>query len=173
MTIDWRGVASAHGPLVWRTVYRLLNNYDDALDCYQDVFVDAWKLSVRQPVDHWAALLTTLATRRAIDRLRQRRRSRSRIIGLDDVPEPSDESPSPLGQIVASDLLDFVRSEIALLPGKQAEVFWLSSIEEFTHQKISEQMRIPPGEVRVLLHRARARLQEALETKTTAERKKQ
>jgi RNA polymerase sigma factor (sigma-70 family) len=54
--------------------------------------------------------------------------------------------------------MTLVRERLAQLPDKQAEVFWLSCIEGQTHQQISAQMQVAPGEVRVLLHRARAGL---------------
>jgi RNA polymerase sigma factor (sigma-70 family) len=51
-----------------------------------------------------------------------------------------------------------VRGGMAELPKKQAEVFWLSCLEGLSHQQIATRMQLPPGEVRVLLHRARTRL---------------
>ena len=40
---DWRTILAEHGPAVWRTVYRLLDHHADALDCYQDTFLAAWR----------------------------------------------------------------------------------------------------------------------------------
>jgi RNA polymerase sigma-70 factor (ECF subfamily) len=77
---------------------------------------------------------------------------------------------SPLKRVMAAETLDQIRVELANLPGKQAEVFWLSHVEELTHQEISDSMAIPPGEVRVLLHRARSRLRDLLETIRVDER---
>jgi RNA polymerase sigma-70 factor (ECF subfamily) len=51
-----------------------------------------------------------------------------------------------------------VRCGMAELPEKQAEVFWLSCLEGLSNHQIAARMQIPPGEVRVLLHRARTRL---------------
>ena len=55
-----------------------------------------------------------------------------------------------------------VRQLLARLPAKQAQVFYLSCIEEMPHSEISREMQISGVEVRVLLHRARARLRAAL-----------
>jgi RNA polymerase sigma-70 factor (ECF subfamily) len=63
--------------------------------------------------------------------------------------------------------MDRVRAGMAELPDKQAEVFWLSCIEGLAHHQISDRMAIPPGEVRVLLHRARARLRAVLDRSAT------
>ena len=65
---DWHEIISAHEAMLWRTVYRVLNDRDDALDCCQEALLDAYKYSINREVDDWGALLTTLATRRAIDR---------------------------------------------------------------------------------------------------------
>ena len=167
---DWRSILEEHGPMVWRTVCRLLDHHADALDCYQDTFLAAWRFARRARVDDWAPFLTSLATRRAIDRLRQRSRSRARTTGFDDVPEPATTAASPVESARASELVALVREGLARLPEKQAEVFWLSCIEGRSHQEISVYMQIPPGEVRVLLHRARAGLARVLEPKLLDER---
>jgi RNA polymerase sigma-70 factor (ECF subfamily) len=163
---DWPLILAEHGPTVWRTVYRLLDHHADALDCYQQTFLAAWRFAQRQAVTDWASFLTSLATRRAMDRLRQRYRDRSRFIGIDSQPELRSEADSPLGHASARELVDRVREGMAELPDKQANVFWLNCIEGLSHQQISDRMEIPPGEVRVLLHRARTRLRALLDRGT-------
>src|SRR5713226_2297346 len=66
---DWPLILAEHGPTVWRTVYRLLDHHADALDCYQETFLAAWRFAERAPVADWPSFLTSLATRRAMDRL--------------------------------------------------------------------------------------------------------
>jgi RNA polymerase sigma-70 factor (ECF subfamily) len=163
--VDWNEVLTAHGPSVWRTVYRLLGEYTDALDCYQETFLAAYRWANGRAVDNWPALLTSLATRRAIDRLRQRRRSRRRLVALDDVPELISGGNGPIEDVQGDERLDEVRRLLAGLPKKQAEVFWLSCLEGISHADISGQLNITQGEVRVLLHRARTRLRSALESR--------
>jgi RNA polymerase sigma factor (sigma-70 family) len=91
--------------------------------------------------------------------------SRSRVIAIDSVREPSSEGESPLADASAKELMGRVRTGMAELPDKQAQVFWLSCVEGLSHQQISGRMEIPPGEVRVLLHRARTHLREILPVK--------
>src|SRR5262249_36630606 len=88
---------------------------------------------------------------------------RARLIAIDGVPEPSSDAESPPGHAGARELMDRVRAGLAGLPDKQAEVFWLSCVEGLSHQQISGRMEVPPGEVRVLLHRARTRLRAGLD----------
>src|SRR5262245_44487940 len=160
---DWPSILAAHGPTVWRTVYRLVGHHADALDCYQETFLAAWRFAERQPVADWVSFLTSLATRRAMDRLRQRYRDRTRLIAIDSVRDSASEAESPLRHASADELLERMRASMAELPDKQAEVFWLSCVEGLSHQQISCRMEIPPGEVRVLMHRARTRLRAILD----------
>jgi RNA polymerase sigma-70 factor (ECF subfamily) len=163
---DWPSILAEHGPSVWRTVYRLLDHDADALDCYQETFLAAWRFAEQQPVAEWASFLTSLATRRAVDRLRRRYRDRARVRALDGVREPTSAAGSPLEHASARELMERVREGMAELPDKQARVFWLSCVEGLSHQQIGDRLEIPPGEVRVLLHRARAHLRGLLDRGT-------
>jgi RNA polymerase sigma-70 factor (ECF subfamily) len=159
MMADWAARVAEHGPRVWRTVFRLLNHHADAHDCYQDVFLAACQIAPRDPAD-WGRILTCLATRKAIDRLRARARS-ARTGPLDAAPEPA-TNDDPAQPVRLAELINRLRAAVAELPGKQAEVVWLSCVEELTHREIADQLRVPTAEVRVLLHRGRRRLREHL-----------
>ena len=131
--VDWDRILAEHGPAVWRTVYRLLGQHADALDCYQETFLAAYRSVGRGPVAHWPSFLTSLATRRAIDRLRRRGRFHRLFASLDDVPEPVAPGDSPVEHAQGAERLDEVRGLLAGLPEKQAEVFWLSCVEGVPH----------------------------------------
>jgi RNA polymerase sigma factor (sigma-70 family) len=155
---DWPSILAEHGDAVWRTVYRLLDHHADALDCYQETFLAAWRFAQREPVAEWRPFLVSLATRRATDRLRQRYRDRARTDASDGTHEPSSDAECPVRHATAKELMERVREGLAELPEKQAQVFWLSCVEGLSHQEISDRLEIPPGEVRVVLHRARTQL---------------
>ena len=171
--IDWGSILAEYGSTVWRTVYRLLDHHADALDCYQETFLAALRITERQAIADWPSLLVSLATRRAIDRLRQRYRSRSRFIPIDKVPEPASEIDGPLLQAQANELIHRLREGMTELPEPQAEVFWLSCLEGLSHQQIADRLQVPTGEVRVLLHRARTRLGALLNVNRLHERETQ
>ena len=154
---DWQAVVAAHGGAVWRTVYRVLNHHADAADCYQDTFAAAFRAG-GAPVREWAAYLTTLATRKALDRLRARSRQRSRFAPLGESDAPGPDGDQPLEQVAAGELLDRLRRALAELPDAQAAVFWLSCIEGLPTAAVAAQLGASPGAVRVLLCRARAAL---------------
>jgi RNA polymerase sigma-70 factor (ECF subfamily) len=163
VTPDWQMILAEHGAQLWRAVYRLLGHYDDALDCCQDALLDAHRFALTRRVDEWGALLATLGTRRAIDRLREQCSRRRFTVPLQDVPEPAVETAEPVEQAKATELLQQLRHELAKLPVKQAEVFWLVCMEGFSHDEVARQLAMTPNESRVLLHRARAALETMLD----------
>jgi RNA polymerase sigma-70 factor (ECF subfamily) len=165
--VDWDQIVVLYGAAVWRTAYRLLGRHDDALDCCQETFLAAYRATERGPIANWEAFLTSVATRQAIDRLRQRTRLRLRFSSLADAPEPIATACTPLEQAEQTERLEHVRQLLARLPAKQAQAFYLSCIEEIPHSEISRQMQISGVEVRVLLHRARTRLRAALKESST------
>ncbi|HEV3024089.1 MAG TPA: RNA polymerase sigma factor, partial [Pirellulales bacterium] len=118
--IDWASILAEHGTRVWRTVYRLLGHDADALDCYQETFLAAIRVPEPEDIDNWSSFLVSLATRRAMDRLRQRYRSRRGHVSIDAVPEPAVEADDPLQRAQANELMDRVRRGMAELPEKQA-----------------------------------------------------
>lgn len=160
--IDWDKLVAEHGPKVWRTVYRLLADHAEALDCYQDTFLALRRSPPQRPVVNWEAFLTALAARRAIDRLRQRKRQRTLLAALEHAPPPASRSADPADELAAAELLDRVRGALAELPDRQAEVFWLSCVDGLPHAEIAAQLRVSSGAVRAILHRARTALSAAL-----------
>jgi RNA polymerase sigma-70 factor (ECF subfamily) len=159
---DWEAIVAEHGPKVWRIAYRILADHADALDSYQETFLSAFRPPLRGPVLDWGAYLTTLAARRAIDRLRDRQRRRVLAIAIEQAPAPLARDPDPADAAAAAELMDRVRGTLAELPERQAEVFWLSCVEGLSHDRIAAQLGTTPGAVRVLVHRARAGLAAAL-----------
>ena len=163
MMDDWQAIVSEHGSRLWRAVYRLLLHYDDAMDCCQETLLDAHKFAQRETVVEWGALLTTLGTRRAIDRLRERISQQRFTTSLHDIDEPLSVAEGPIESAEATELIQQLQRAMAELPVKHAEVFWLVSIEGLSHDEVSRQLSISVNESRVLLHRARASLETILQ----------
>jgi RNA polymerase sigma factor (sigma-70 family) len=181
---DLEEIRSCYGRLVWSTIYRILRDHAESLDCYQDVFCELLERAKKgtgsicrdgppgvpqkldqsffpQEVENWPAYLRWLATRRAIDRLRTRQRRQSRLDAGDAALVPSSATgPSENAQL--NELAELVRHELTKLPQRQAEAFWLACIEEMTYEEVGRQLGIDTSTVGVLIHRARRRLREAL-----------
>jgi RNA polymerase sigma-70 factor (ECF subfamily) len=158
---EWSKIVAENGDAVWRTVYRILSHDADARDCYQETFLAAVRVGSANAPRDWSRFLVSVATRRAIDRLRQRIRSRSRLESLQAVGDLAVRA-SPSAQGDAGELLDQVRQALTELPQAQAEAFWLASVESLSHAEIAQQLEIDVNYVGVLVHRARSRLKQLL-----------
>ena len=158
-----------HGPIVWQTAYRLLGNHADVADCFQETFVCALQIWRRQRVRNFPALLSRLATARAIDQLRQRtRRPRANTEPADLSAVPSC-NPDPVQQLETGELAAKLRKAIAQLPQQQAEIFCLRYLNSMSYRLIAKQLGIRTSAAGVSLHRARAKLRILLESAFAAE----
>ncbi len=156
--MDWKTILERDGPVAWRAAYRLVGNAADADDCLQDAALAAVQLSRREPVGNWRALLTRLASARALDRLRQRYRSRIEPY-VEDQVDPHE--PGDTAQL--DELRSQLRIALAHLSHDQAAAFSLCALEGWTYTDASEQLKTPASTVGVLVHRARQRLRELLQ----------
>jgi RNA polymerase sigma factor (sigma-70 family) len=164
---DWDEISSAHGPMVWSTVFRVLKNHADALDCYQEVFLEAYGQTTNREIDCWPSFLKWLSVRRAIDSLRKKKR-RNKLGTASCSPlldPPSSESSS--SALEQKELMDQLTAELTMLPDRQAEAFWLRAIEEMSYAEIAQQMNTDTNQVGLLIHRARQSLQLAFATFAT------
>jgi DNA-directed RNA polymerase specialized sigma24 family protein len=72
---DWPNIVERHAERVFRIAYRILGSVHDAEDVSQLVFIEAKNLQESRPIQSWSGLFARLATTRAIDLLRRRRKS--------------------------------------------------------------------------------------------------
>ena len=72
---NWDQIVDEHGPFVFRLARRILGPGPDAEDVVQEVFLEVFQFRKKQEVDNWAGLFHRIATHRALDRLRRRRRT--------------------------------------------------------------------------------------------------
>lgn len=166
---NWDAIVSNDGPGVWRLLWRLLADHGDVEECFQETFVSALKILGSQEVECWPALLCSLATARAMDRLRKRYRHGSRF------PNDSGQGPGenrlaravstdagPAEHAVAAELSERLREALAQLPEKQAEAFYLHALCGWSHRQLGERLQMTENAIGVTIHRARERLRELL-----------
>jgi len=67
-------------------------------------------------------------------------------------------------RLEAGKLADFLRAAIDDLPDRQRQVVTLRDIEGLSSEEVCSVLEISEGNQRVLLHRGRSRLRQALET---------
>src|SRR5690242_14067631 len=123
--IDWQAISRQYGSLVWRTGYRLLGSDADAADCFQETFLCALDVSKRQAVRNWPALLQRLATARALDLLRRRKRETRSRVEAAEWEQVASEELGPDRRVEDAEFMESLRAAVAKLPGQQGEVFCL------------------------------------------------
>ena len=168
--IDWAGILANEGPLVWRTLWRLLGDRADVEECFQETFLAGLVLSRRESVQSWSAVLCSLATARGLDRLRQRYRARRHASQPDGPADPryhclaevASTDAGPVAQAIATELSERLRQSLTQRPEKQAEMFTLHALSGWSHRQLGERMNMTENAVGVTLHRARERLRELL-----------
>jgi RNA polymerase sigma-70 factor, ECF subfamily len=159
---DWASIVQEHGSIVWRTVRKLVPDEHAAADCFQETFIAAMKFARRTPVQNWPALLTHLATARALDHLRMQRRDPAVSSSLLQGVEIPSAAQLPLEQAQQNELFDHLRAALATMPANMAEACCLRFIEQFSYEDIAEQLGITVNHVGVLLTRAKTELQRQL-----------
>lgn len=158
MSHAWEEFVAAHGRLVLSAALRVLGHEADAEDVAQDVFVEIFRSNRRDDFATQPALITTVATRRALDRLRRRRATAP----LDAVRETSGRGVDPADQVVADELLARLRRDVATLPPREAEVFCLVAFEQMSQSAVARLLNISVGAVAKALCKARQSLARAL-----------
>jgi RNA polymerase sigma-70 factor, ECF subfamily len=158
---DWTTLYERHSTDAWRTAYRILRDEHAAADCVQETFLSVMTLFTASPVRDWRGLVVSIATRRALDVLRSKYRSRRRNAAVDLAKLPA-PGACPEDAAAAAELADLLRRALAELPVQQAEVFCLRCFSELSHREIGNELGIEESHVGVLLHRARQMLQHRL-----------
>lgn len=167
---NWDAIVANDGPMVWRTLWRLLANRADVEECFQETFLAALKFSHRETVESWPAVLCRLATARAMDRLRKRYRRGDRWHNCVDgegsashrLAEATSTDAGPVEHAAAAELSERLREALSQLPEKQAEAFSLHALCGWSHREIGQRTEMTENAVGVTIHRARQRLRELL-----------
>lgn len=151
-------------------VYRLVQNYEEALDVSQEVFIKAYyALGSYDSGYRFSTWLYRIARNTAIDTLRKRP---SGLRSLDEQKSGA-ASPAPL-QIPSEDQTpedrvrdaEFLRSfhqSVAELPVEYREVITLRHVNDASYMEIADICGIPIGTVKNRIFRGREMLRKKLE----------
>jgi RNA polymerase sigma-70 factor (ECF subfamily) len=159
---DWSQIVQQHGPMVWKTIRRLVDHEADGADCFQRTFVAALQVSRTEAVRNWPGLLKRLATARALECLRQRYRDAKRGTTPADGSLIDRRGVGPVQAAESTELADHLRRALAELDPGQAQVFCLACLDDFSYRDIAEDLGLTVNHVGVLLNRAKSSLRERL-----------
>jgi RNA polymerase sigma-70 factor (ECF subfamily) len=150
--IDWQAIVREHGPPAYETAWRILGNTADTDDAVQEAMLDAVRVARERTIDNWGGLLRRLAACRALDFLRKRRPKSLEV----EPHAPLVAQPEAVA--VRNELATRLRTHLAELAPREAEVFSLRYFGEQSNTEIAAALHLQTGAVAVLLHKARTRL---------------
>src|SRR5438445_741388 len=146
---------------LYRHVQRIVGESADAEDCVQDALFSAWRSIRAFEGDSFRAWIFRIATNRALDRLRSRKRHPELPLDppADDAEitwaEPATPGPD-LVQIVGDrEALAAVEAALATLPVDQRTVLLLRDIEGFAYEEIAVITAVEIGTVKSRIHLGR------------------
>jgi RNA polymerase sigma-70 factor (ECF subfamily) len=151
-----------HHDLVFRTAYRITGNLMDAEDVLQTLFLRLIRRETAVQMEGARSYLHRAAVNAALDIVRRRSRIRSVSLDDDDAGRIQNPRPDPSAICSNSDLHAWLRSRIAELNPRAAEIFVLRYLQGCSYLEIAQTLGIPRPTVAVILHRTRARLQNEL-----------
>jgi RNA polymerase sigma-70 factor, ECF subfamily len=149
---------------------RLLSDAEEARDAAQECFVRAWSgISTYDPAQPFAPWILRIARNHCIDVVRRRipasRRVELDASGADGAPRAEladDETPRADDRLAQAERASSVGTAVAALPANYREVIQLFHVEHMSYKEIAAVMDVPLGTVMTWLHRARAKLRDAL-----------
>lgn len=140
---------------IFNLCYRILNDYDDADDVAQEVFIRMYKSVVKfQFQSSFSTWLYRISVNCCYSYIKKNRKSN--VSALPDSFEIADERN---GDSYYSDL---VREALTKLEAKQRTLIVLRDIKGLSYEEIAEILKVSIGTVKSRLNRAREKLREIL-----------
>jgi RNA polymerase sigma-70 factor (ECF subfamily) len=150
---------------LYSLVLHLLKDPDEAEDVVEETFWQAWKKAdsyepSRGAVSTW---LLTIGRRKALDRLRAKKRNREDTVYGDfsfaDLPSAA---PDPSSEVEGAELRERIRTALSELPDEQREVLELGYFSGMSQSEIAEATGQPLGTVKTRMRLAMQKLREPL-----------
>jgi RNA polymerase sigma factor (sigma-70 family) len=169
--VAFRTLVERYQARIYRTVFSLLRNEEEAEDVAQEVFVEVYQTIGRFRGE--AALSTwlyRLATSRALKNLRRARTKKrfayfTSLLGLDNgVLHELPDHAHPLVLLEGQQQLQLLLAHIARLPGQQQVAFTLRHEQELSYEEIAAVLDTTVPAVESLLFRARQTLRKHVQS---------
>lgn len=149
-----------HRGRLWGIAYRMLGSISEAEDIVQDVFEKWLQVVDAGTVDNAAAYLTTMTTRRSLDRLGSAQKRREVYTGpwLAE-PVRTSEDPAEIVELGEAATLGFLHLLDTLSPTERA-VHLLHTVFELPYSEIAGMVDKSESNCRQIARRARTRMAE-------------
>ena len=145
---------------LYRYAFRFLEDSDEAQDAVQEVFVKLWKMRDQmKDVRNMEAFAVRITRNYCLDQIKTKHTVsldvndyfKDRISDMSDPQEILEKSDTmkELGRIVQE------------LPEPQRSVLRMRDIEGYSNEEVGEKLGLTPGNVRVVLSRARKKIRES------------
>ena len=165
-----RHLITANNQRLFRAAWSILKDRYEAEEAVQAGYLNAFAamkgFEGRSSLSTW---LTRIVINEALGRLRAQRRNREQLEreGVTLIDTYRDRlaqaaAPAPDASIAREQLRGLIEHAVAELPEAFRMVFVLREIEELSVEETAATLEIPPSTVKTRLHRARAKLQQAL-----------
>jgi RNA polymerase sigma-70 factor, ECF subfamily len=154
-----------HQRRVFNMVLRMLQDYDEASEITQEVFLAAWLgLPSFRGEARFATWLYRIAYHCCLRQLERRKRERSlqAVMQAEKILEGMNEEKQAEDSIELRDRQAIVREQLEKLPTKYRIVLILRHLQEMTYQEMADILTIPIGTIKTHLFRARHLLKERL-----------
>ncbi len=127
-----------HWSVLYRLAWRILENHDGAKDVVQEVFISLFENISKREITNLKAYLLQSIKYQCFMQLRSGKISAKHIERMENIVISNvvDE------ELEAKELSRVLDQQIASLPEKCREVFYLSRFEDLTNKKIAERLKI-------------------------------
>lgn len=150
-----------HKDRIHFTVYRMLQDSDEAEDAVQETFIKVWRAlpSVQRNV-RFSSWVYRIAVNTALDRLRRQKRLAADVLDDDCLNVLSLERfrGGPREAARGNEFRLHVEQALESLPARQKAVFILRHFEGLKLREIAEVLECPLGTVKATLHHALSNL---------------
>ena len=152
---------------LYRHALRIVGTTSDAEDVVQDALISAWRSLASFQGLSFRAWLFRIATNRALDQLRSRKRRPELPLDPpddDDVTWAEPAAPGPdLAQLAGDrEALAVVETALGTLPAEQRTALLLRDVEGFAYEEIAVITSVEIGTVKSRIHRGRVAVRNVL-----------
>jgi RNA polymerase sigma-70 factor (ECF subfamily) len=165
-------LVSRYSNQITNYLFRMLNDYEEAVDLAQETFVRVYLAIERYHANYaFSTYIYRIATNLAISELRKRKRRRLVSLtglfqtdGYDEPIEfhPPDEKPLPDSELVAKQRQGIVGRAISTLPEKYRAPLVLRDVEGKSYEEISQILEANEGTIKSRISRGRNLLRDKL-----------